>query len=95
MKTVGGGARGRVIGALGRKCQYTKTPKRETRIRLMGEAIDILLGSERLVIFHSVSNQIEWDVGERHEHFSLWRGVICNFQISVDSDHEQRGTHTH
>ena len=44
MKTVGGGARGRVIGALGRKCQYTKTPKRETRIRLMGEAIDILLG---------------------------------------------------
>lgn len=49
MKTVGGGARGRVIGALGRKCQYTKTAKRETKIRLMGEAIDILLGSEGLV----------------------------------------------
>ena len=48
MKTVGGGARGRVMGALGRKCQYTKTPKSETKTRLMGDAIDILLGSERL-----------------------------------------------
>lgn len=38
-----------MIGALGRKCQYTKTAKRETKIRLMGEAIDILLGSEGLV----------------------------------------------
>lgn len=42
MITVGGGPRGSSMGALGRKCQYTSTRNSEPRIRLIGEAMDIL-----------------------------------------------------
>lgn len=41
-KTTGGGASGRVTGVLGRRCMYTKRTKRERRIRLIGDAMDIL-----------------------------------------------------
>jgi len=41
-KTTGAGPLGRVTLGLGRKCQYTKVMKRERRMRLMGDAIDIL-----------------------------------------------------
>lgn len=42
-KTTGGGPSGIATGLLGRRCRYTKRTKRERRIRLMGDAIDMLI----------------------------------------------------
>lgn len=39
---MGAGPLGRVTGAFGRNCMYTRTAKRERRSRLIGDAIDIL-----------------------------------------------------
>lgn len=39
---MGAGPLGRVTGAFGRNCIYTRTAKRERRSRLIGDAIDIL-----------------------------------------------------
>lgn len=45
-KTTGGGPSGIATGLLGRSCMYIKKTKTAMRIRLIGDAIDILLSGQ-------------------------------------------------